>query len=81
MPKQQTRIVLAESVTPLAEQIKETTGASSLSEVLTLLLTRYGPHLIEWWQTNPHLMERTPVSNIESAPIIPNIDLSTPIEI
>jgi hypothetical protein len=79
----QTRIVLNPSVQNIAEEIKETTNASSLSEVVTLLLSRYGPHLVAWWKTNPHQtgLATVAVSSNDFAIPRPDVDLSTPIEL
>lgn len=78
----QARVVIPKAIAPLAEEIKEVTGMSSLSEAVTLLITRYGPHLIEWWKSNPHSLEG--LHSVEASPadsIIPAaIDLSTPID-
>ncbi|MBD1895889.1 hypothetical protein [Coleofasciculus sp. FACHB-129] len=53
----QIRIVLSPEVRPIADEIKEVTCCGSTSEVISLLLSRYGRHFIAWWQSNPHQVE------------------------
>lgn len=79
----QTRIVLNPSVQNIAEEIKETTNASSLSEVITLLLSRYGPHLVAWWKTNPHeAIQVAPIAiQNDFIPSQETADFSSPIEL
>jgi hypothetical protein len=50
----QTRIVLAAEDKPLAEAIKDATGVGSISEVMSMLLRRYGKAFLDWWQSDPH---------------------------
>ncbi len=80
----QTRIVLNPAVQPIAEEIKETTNASSLSEVISLLLSRYGAHFVAWWKSNPHQAELSALAIPQANFVIPQqpeVDLSTPIEL
>lgn len=75
----QTRVVLREEDKPLADRIKDATGLSNYSEVIAFLINRYGPHLIEWCQLNPHLPSQpleppTPVA-APSLPANPGLDL------
>ncbi len=46
----QTRIVVSEKLKPLAQELVATTGVDSLSDLLSLLLTRYGRHLRDTWE-------------------------------
>ncbi|MEP0755602.1 hypothetical protein NDA03_25820 [Trichocoleus sp. Lan] len=79
----QIRVVLSPEVRPIADEIKEVTCCGSTSEVVSLLLSRYGRHFINWWQSNPHRVELSsltvPVDNFA----IPQaeIDLSSPIDL
>ncbi len=81
----QTRIVLNPSVQPIAEEIKAVTSSSSISEVVTLMLSRYGKHFIAWWQSNPHQLELSAIANSQTDfPLIQQtdvVDLSSPIEL
>ncbi len=79
----QVRVVLSPEVKPIADEIKEVTCAGSTSEVISLLLSRYGKHFIAWWKSNPHQHELTAVTIPQpDFPIPPaDIDLSTPIEL
>lgn len=45
----QTRITLNPQITPLAEELLQLTGVTSLSNLFALLLTRYGQHLKNSW--------------------------------
>ncbi|MBD1929786.1 hypothetical protein H6F74_26650 [Trichocoleus sp. FACHB-90] len=62
----QTRIVLSAEVKPIVDEIKQVTSASSTSEVVSLMLTRYGKHFITWWLSNPHQNE------LAAAPVLPD---------
>lgn len=79
----QIRVVLSPEVRPIADEIKEVTCCGSTSEVISLLLTRYGRHFINWWQSNPHQVELSsltvPVDNFAIPQ--PEIDLSSPIDL
>ena len=81
----QTRVVLNPSVQPIAEQIKSVTSSSSISEVITLLLSRYGKHFIAWWKSNPHQLELSAIATLQDfpnqQPDVDVVDLSTPIEL
>lgn len=79
----QTRVVLNPSVQPIAEEIKAVTSSSSISEVITLMLSRYGKHFIAWWQSNPHQFELSAIAPLQDFPIQQTdvVDLSTPIEL
>ena len=50
MPKSTTRIVIKDSDLPLVESLKSLTGVSSGSEVMSLLLSRYGKHFKDWFE-------------------------------
>jgi hypothetical protein len=45
----QTRITLNPQIVPLAEELLQLTGVTSLSNLFALLLTRYGQHLKNSW--------------------------------
>jgi hypothetical protein len=79
----QTRVVLSPEIAPIAQQIKEVTCCGSTSEVVTLLLSRYGKHFIAWWQSNPHQVELSAltVPSDNFAIPQPEIDLSSPIDL
>ncbi len=79
----QIRVVLSPEVKPIADEIKQVTCCGSTSEVVSLLLSRYGRHFIEWWLTNPHQNGLAAVAiPSEDFPISqPDIDLSSPIEL
>ncbi|MBD2006983.1 MULTISPECIES: hypothetical protein [Cyanophyceae] len=62
----QIRVVLSREVKPIVDQIKQVTSATSTSEVVTLMLTRYGKHFIAWWLSNPHQNE------LAAAPVLPD---------
>lgn len=44
------RIAVNQKVVQKAEELQELLGVSSVSEVFSLLLTRYGQHLKQTWQ-------------------------------
>jgi hypothetical protein len=46
----QTRVVISDKLRPIAEELQSVTGVSSLSDVIALLLTRYGRHLKQSWE-------------------------------
>lgn len=50
MAKSTTRIVIKDSDLPLVESLKTLTGVSSGSEVMSLLLSRYGAHFEQWFR-------------------------------
>ena len=79
----QTRVVLSPEVKPIADEIKQVTCCGSTSEVVSLLLSRYGRHFIEWWLTNPHQtgLATVAVSSNDFAIPQPDVDLSSPIEL
>lgn len=52
MAKSTTRIVIKDSDLPLVESLKTLTGVSSGSEVMSLLLSRYGEHFANWFKFN-----------------------------
>lgn len=72
-----TRIVLRPE---LAEEVKElcsVTHAASPSELVTILITRYGRHLKETWEVSTLSVERT---EFEPRPAtLPDINLDDPI--
>ncbi len=41
---------MSERLKPLAQELVATTGVDSLSDLLSLLLTRYGRHLRDTWE-------------------------------
>ncbi len=49
----QTRIVVSSKLKPLAEELVAITGVDSLSDLLSLLLTKYGRHLKASWELLP----------------------------
>lgn len=79
----QIRVVLSPEVKPIADEIKEITCVGSTSEVISLLLSRYGKHFIAWWLSNPHQNELAAlaVPSDNFAIPQPEIDLSSPIEL
>ncbi len=81
----QIRVVLSPEVKPIADEIKEVTCAGSTSEVISLLLSRYGKHLIAWWKSNPHQLELSAIATLQDFPSqqpdVNVVDLSTPIEL
>ena len=79
----QIRVVLSPEVKPLADEIKQVTGCGSTSEVVALLLTRYGKHFINWWLSNPHQNELAAISVPSNDFTIPaaDIDLLSPINL
>jgi hypothetical protein len=46
----QTRIVVNAKLKPLAQELVQLTGVDSLSDLLSLLLTKYGRHLRDTWE-------------------------------
>lgn len=85
----QTRIVLKPEDRPLIEELRQTTGAGSASEAITLLIRRYAPHFIEWFKSNPHqckysgaIGEATAEKNTTflSSPIAPTPEALLPVE-
>jgi hypothetical protein len=79
----QIRVVLNPELKPLADEIKQVTGCGSTSEVISLLLSRYGKHFIAWWLSNPHQLELSAIASLQDFPIQQTdvVDLSTPIEL
>lgn len=49
----QTRIVLRENIKERAEELLEATQLSSLSELMAVLISRYGKHLEATWELDP----------------------------
>jgi hypothetical protein len=49
----QTRIVVSARLKPLAQELVMLTGVDSLSDLLSLLLTKYGHHLKNTWEMVP----------------------------
>jgi|GEM_PF-3659508 len=75
MSKNQVRIVLNAKDKPLVEEIKQTTGVGSLSEVVTLLVRRYGAHFVEWFQSNPHRHELSmPIAEVSNQSVPMEVD-------
>lgn len=70
----QVRVVISPGVQPIADEIKQVTRCSSTSEVISLMLSRYGRHFINWWVTNPHQNE------LIAETISPNDEVSNSIE-
>lgn len=79
----QIRVVLSPEVKPIADEIKAVTNSSSVSEVITLMLSRYGKHFIAWWQSNPHQVELSALTvPAETFPIQQtDVGFSEPIEL
>ncbi|MBD1903784.1 hypothetical protein NDI44_27055 [Trichocoleus sp. DQ-A3] len=79
----QIRVVLSSEVKPIADEIKQVTCCGSTSEVISLILSRYGRHFINWWLTNPHQAESVSSGNLLNDFAIPqpDVDLSSPIEL
>lgn len=60
----QTRAVMPQKFLPLADELLEATGVPDYSSLISVLLSRYGKHLLETWQIQacPHPI---PVRSIE----------------
>ena len=54
------RLAVNPKIEPLAEEIAEAIGLENLSQLFTILLTRYGRHLKATWEYNPQAAERLP---------------------
>ena len=50
MAKSTTRIVIKDSDKPLIQNLQTLTGVSTASEVVSLLLSRYGSHFADWFK-------------------------------
>jgi hypothetical protein len=60
----QTRIVVSSKLKPLAEELVAITGVDSLSDLLSLLLTKYGRHLRASWELPPQQQQAVnPIAN------------------
>jgi len=46
----QTRAVMPSKFVPLADELLEVTGVGDYSTLISLLLSRYGQHLLTTWQ-------------------------------
>jgi hypothetical protein len=49
-----TRVVLREDDQLALEQVMAVTGVESYPAAITLLITRYGDSLCQWWQSSVH---------------------------
>lgn len=63
MSSKKVRVVLHDADYPLAEKIRETTGVSTLSDVFSLLVRRYGTSFLDWWMSNPHSQNSSEVTH------------------
>ena len=79
----QTRVVLSPEIKEIADEIRGVIRANSTSEVVALLVSRYGKHFIAWWKSNPHQHELTalPIPQADFTIPQPDVDLSSPIEL
>ena len=48
----QTRAVMPSKFLPLADELLDVTGVADYSTLISLLLSRYGNHLLNTWQIN-----------------------------
>ncbi|MEG4087541.1 hypothetical protein [Microcoleus sp. POL10_C6] len=48
----QTRAVMPSKFLPLADELLDVTGVADYSTLISLLLSRYGNHLLSTWQIN-----------------------------
>jgi hypothetical protein len=46
----QTRAVMPQKFLPLADELLETTGVPDYSSLISVLLSRYGKHLLNTWE-------------------------------
>ncbi len=71
----QTRIVLKEEDKPLIDEIRQATGASSSSDVITMLVRRYGSQFLAWWRSGasptPSNPQEDPIPLPSATPAIP----------
>ncbi len=69
----QTRIVVSSRLKPLAEELVTVTGVDSLSDLLSLLLTKYGRHLKASWELPPQQQQAViPPQNTHLIPELTN---------
>lgn len=64
----QTRVVISDRLRPVAEELQVVTGVSSLSDVVALLLTKYGHHLKNTWEIAPQQVVNPEVSSVNQIP-------------
>ncbi|MBW4422027.1 MAG: hypothetical protein KME13_22905 [Myxacorys californica WJT36-NPBG1] len=50
----QSRVVIRSKDIPMVERIMQTTGVDSASDVISLLVSRYGDALLTWWTSDVH---------------------------
>ena len=55
----QTRFTLNPKIKPLADELIQITGVDSYSNLLNLLVTKYGTHLKQTWQLLPTATTKT----------------------
>lgn len=76
----QARLVIRDEHYAIATQLKEATQLASLTEVIGVLLTRYGRHLRETWELNPELIgESSPSPALSAAAQLAPPPIRTPI--
>lgn len=63
----QTRFTLNQRIKPLADELTEITGVDSYSNLLSLLITKYGEHLKQTWRLLP-TTTATPVIHPKASP-------------
>lgn len=63
----QTQITLNPQLAPLADELMQITGVTNLSNLFSLLLTRYGSHLKNSWVISSALPSMVNVSQRTSA--------------
>lgn len=68
MSQPQTRIVVSARLKPLAQELVMLTGVDSLSDLLSLLLTKYGHHLKNTWEMVPQQVVNPEVSSVNQIP-------------
>ncbi len=64
----QTRAVMPQKFLPLADELLEATGVPDYSSLISVLLSRYGQHLLATWQIPACAAPITPGA-IEPAPV------------
>lgn len=61
----QTRIVLRGDLVEEAMELCQVTHSGSLSELVTILISRYGRHLKETWEVSAACAQSAPVQEFE----------------
>lgn len=70
------RLVINPKIAPLAEEVAEAIGAENLSQLFTILVSRYGRHLKATWEYTEHLPDMSqPQPVIKDSPLTPMSEL------